>query len=177
MSIKAITLIDTYRDSVANGRVLDNLAQHYKSVVAPGQQMTAKQYGIILRGLGRAANLGDVYMYAIHSALTTVSPYLTVNQAMYNIASTFHRFTQIGWKDVRSATGPEAGAPSGDDKQVTLQEAIGLTLILKELEFVLPTPSTPGLGWALYAVTRKDAPQLLQTAYLPHIYAWNKKQA
>ena len=99
-------------------------------------------------------------------------PYLNDWQIVAGVARAFQTFLREGWADTRSATGPEAGRPSSHQHEVTLPVAIGLHLILVELEWHLNLGKVKGVGWALADLYRENLPEVYAyQEYLPNVHA------
>lgn len=170
---RRLATLDRFRGEVQSGLAADFIYRSNSSADRMNYRhmLPASSYGDVLRVLGSAAALGDVYADAAWHAASRISPFLNDWQVMAAVASAFAEFIRRDWADTREATGPEAGRPSSHVRKVALREAVVLHLVMAEMTYALQLGTLPGVGWALRDLaTEVDALAVVRFA-LPRVAA------
>lgn len=146
-----------YAESVRSGMALDFIAASNRSADRMNYEpmMTAEQFGKLIESLGKAAQMGEPFDYAIAKVIGRISPHQNRWMATANVARALAEFVREGWHDTRTATGPEPGRPSSHRMNTSGRVATLLTALVYECEMAMGMSGAQP-GWALRQLIADD---------------------
>lgn len=147
-----------YVSRVNSGRALRLVAGSHESADRMNYEpmMMPEEFGRVIEALGRAAQIGEPFDYAVAAAIHVVGPFQNRRMASRAIARALAEFIEIGWHDTRTATGPNPGMPSTHNIAAPPRVALVLTALAYECQSAMNMAgATP--GWALQRMIAENA--------------------